>query len=177
MRKLYVWLGMILDKVVPMATKFSMIIMVLLTLVVCIEIVFRSVLNQPIVISSELYMLFTPYVIFMAAVTVSHKQEHIQITFFLDRLSDHMRRNLRLGIHGTMLFFTLYFIYGSWQFLGAVSAQIFPVMRISRAWAVSSMTISFTLIAVILIHQILSILLEEKVGKNKEDPHGLGIHS
>ncbi|GAB3790700.1 TRAP transporter small permease [Virgibacillus kimchii] len=159
-----------LNKFVRISELIAMLSMLFLTAVVCVEVFMRSVLNYPIVASSELYMIFFPWVIFLGAIAVTQKKEHIQITFFIDRLPPLGYKVMNTIIHIVMLIFSVYIIYASWDMIQNVSNQIFPVLRISRSWSVVPMTIAFTLISIILIYYTIKIL--RSPAKDKAEKEG-----
>ncbi|PRO67202.1 TRAP transporter small permease [Alkalicoccus urumqiensis] len=145
------------------------VLLAALTTVVTAEVAGRYLLNQPIAMSNELTQLLFPWMIYVAAIAVTRDDAHLSVSYFRDRMPYAAQKGLYLFSKAVMLIFSLALVYSSWLYIGNVSSQVMPVMRISRGWLSASVTLSFLLVSIILIYQIVMIAQNKMPVPREED--------
>ncbi|MDQ0484042.1 TRAP transporter small permease [Guptibacillus hwajinpoensis] len=151
----------------------SGLMMVLLTLVVFGEVLSRYVFNFPLVFTTELTSLLFPWLIFLGAVTVTRNEDHLAITVLRDKMPVLGQKIAYVIARLVMLYFSFYMVISSYGISRTVAAQPLPILRISKGWLYTSVTVSFILIILILVYQIV-LVLTNKVSVTKEEvPHDL----
>lgn len=148
----------IMDGAMKIVDLFASVLLVVLTLVVFGEVLSRYVFDFPIVVSNELTQLLFPWMIFIGAVSVTKNNGHLSINFLRERMSIKGQKWSFALSKLVMLFFSVYMVYSSYKMASAVSNQILPMLRISKAWFIASITVSFALISFILIYQLVLII-------------------
>lgn len=156
-----------LDKITARFVKLTEIIaillMVLLTLVVFAEVLSRYVFNYPISFSTELTQLFFPWMIFLGTVAVTKNEEHLKITVLQERFGRGVQLILQLFAKVVMLLFSIYMVYASYLLAQAVRLQPLPMLQISKSWLYVSVTVSFTIVALLLVLQIILLISRRKI--------------
>lgn len=145
------------------------ILLVLLTLVVFSEIVSRSVFNFPLVFSNELTQVLFPWMIFIAAISVTKNEGHLSISYFRELLPKSSQKWAFLFSKIVMLYFSVYMMISSYQLASSVAKQSLPMLRISRSWLYTSLIVSFACITIILVYQIILILTKQLDAPREED--------
>lgn len=145
------------------------ILLVLLTLVVFSEIVSRSVFNFPLVFSNELTQVLFPWMIFIAAISVTKNEGHLSISYFRELLPKSSQKWAFLFSKIVMLYFSVYMMISSYQLACSVAKQSLPMLRISRSWLYTSLIVSFACITIILVYQIILILTKQLDAPREED--------
>lgn len=130
------------------------ILMILLVGTVFFEIVLRAIFNYPIIYTTELTQIFFPWLIFLAAINVTYKKEHINIAIIKRSLSKKLHKFLDLFIKLVMLFFSILMIKASYDLSIQVMNRRMPMLGISRAWFYSSIIVGFIGISIIILVQI-----------------------
>lgn len=148
---------------------FASAMLVLLTLVVFGEVLSRYVFNFPLVFSTELTNVFFPWMIFVAAISVTKKEDHLSINYFRELLPKRGQKIAFIFSKLVMLFFSVYMVISSYQIAIAVAKQPLPMLRISKAWLYASMTVSFSAIIIILIYQLVMIIMNKLEPPREED--------
>lgn len=159
----------IMNRLSSIAITLSMILMLLLTLLVIVEVASRYIFKFPIVYSSELYMLLFPWIIFLGAITVTLKDDHIEIGFLRERLPLKLQKVGVIFKYVVMLFVSYYMVLASWALYQNLSSQIMPILRFSRGWLIISMTICFAFIAIVLVYKIIYVLLGKHEVQQEEE--------
>ncbi|SES06334.1 TRAP transporter small permease [Salipaludibacillus aurantiacus] len=145
------------------------VLLIGLTITVFGEVLSRYVFRAPLVFSNELTQLLFPWLIFVAAISVTKQDGHLAVSYFRDQLPYRLQKILFLFSKVVMLFFSVYMAVASFRYVDNVSNQIMPVMRISRGWLSASVTVAFIFISIILIYQIVMILLNKLDVPREED--------
>ncbi|WP_227937132.1 TRAP transporter small permease [Alkalihalobacillus deserti] len=158
-----------IDRFIDVIDVLASIMMVLLTLVVFAEVVSRYAFSLPLTFSNELTMLLFPWVIFVAAISVTKNEGHLSINVFREKLPPAMQRWAFLFSKLVMLYFSVYMMLSSYRLAESVVNQVMPMLRISRAWLFASLTVSFAFITIILIYQIVLILMNRLEPPREED--------
>jgi TRAP-type transport system small permease protein len=131
-------------------------LMVLLTLVVFGEIVSRYFLGLPITFSSELTTVIFPWIVFLMAVEVTQRNDHIAITLFCDLAPPRLRRLLAVLTQCIMLFFSLLLTYSSYELCVASRHITLPVLTfMTKVYQYAAITVSFGLVSIVLLLRLI----------------------
>nr|TXF85648.1 TRAP transporter small permease [Alkalicoccus halolimnae] len=149
----------------------SSFLLAVLTVVVFSEVLSRYVFQTPLVFSNEMTQLLFPWMIFVAAIAVTHDDAHLSVSYFRDRLPYFMQKGLYMFSKVVMLIFSVFMIVSSMQFVGNVSGQVMPVLRISSGWLASSVVFSFIFISLVLIYQIYLISTNKMLVPGEEEAY------
>lgn len=150
-----------IERTISMIDLLASGLMVLLTLVVFGEVLSRYVFNFPLVFSNELTQLLFPWVIFIAIISVTKNEGHLSINFFRELLPKSAQKWAFVFSKIVMLYFAFYMMISSYNIAQAVSNQVLPMLRISRAWLYYSVVVSFSAITIILIGQIVLVIMNK----------------
>ncbi|AJD92744.1 tripartite ATP-independent periplasmic transporter DctQ component [Jeotgalibacillus malaysiensis] len=148
-----------IDRVVDGLDFIASIMMVVLTIVVFGEVLSRYVFDLPLVFSNELTLLLFPWVIFIAAIAVTKNEGHLSINFFRSLMPKAVQRWMFAFSKLVMLFFSVYMSFSAYRMGENTASQVMPVLRISKTWLITSVSISFAVISLILIYQFVMIVL------------------
>jgi TRAP-type transport system small permease protein len=159
----------LLDRFIYGIDIFASMMMVLLTLVVFGEVLSRYVFNFPLVFSNELTKLLFPWIIFIAAISVTKNEGHLSINYFRELLPRAGQKWAFVFVKLVMLYFSVYMMISSYQIAQAVARQQLPMLRISKAWLYASIVVSFALITIILIYQLILIVTNKLQPPREED--------
>ncbi|OLO28971.1 TRAP C4-dicarboxylate transporter [Alkalihalophilus pseudofirmus] len=158
-----------IDKTINILDLLASGLMALLTLVVFSEVLSRYVFNFPLVFSNELTQLLFPWVIFIAIISVTKNEGHLSINFFRELMPKTFQKWAFIFSKLVMLYFSLYMLISSYQLAQAVSNQVLPMLRISRAWLFYSVVVSFAAITIILLYQLVLIFMNKLEPTREED--------
>jgi TRAP-type C4-dicarboxylate transport system permease small subunit len=158
-----------LDTFIKGVDIIASIMMVLLTLVVFAEVLSRYVFNFPLVFSNESTLVLFPWMIFMGAISITKNEGHLSINFFRELLPRTGQKWAFMFAKVVMLYFSVYMVISSFKIAQAVINQPLPMLRISKAWLYASITVSFALITIILLYQVVLILLNKLEPPREED--------
>jgi len=157
-----------IEKTVNLLTLFSCLLMVLLAATVIFEIISRYVFNLPITFTEELTSLMFPWIVFLAAVDVTKRDEHIAITVLTEKLPQGAKKINLLFIKAVMLIFSLCMVKSSYILCQETVSITLPVLRfLTKAHLYASITFSFSFISLIIVLQIIR-LISAKFGSHKE---------
>ena len=133
--------------------------MAALTLVVFTEVFSRYVFGLPIAFTGELTTVIFPWMVFLMAVEVTRNRDHISITYFRGLLPQRAQWWLRLLSLLVVLGFSVFMVISSYQLSVASMAIRLPVLRfMNKAHQYSSLTVSFLLIALVALSEIVRFL-------------------
>lgn len=148
---------------------FSSIMLVLLTLVVFAEVLSRYVFDFPLVFSTELTNVLFPWMIFVAAISVTKNEDHLSINYFRELLPKAGQKIAFIFSKLVMLYFSTFMVISSYKIALAVAQQPLPMLRISKSWLYSSITVSFSAIIIILIYQLVMIFMNKLEPPREEE--------
>lgn len=151
-------LDRIIGKIVNGLTLFTCLLMVLLTVTVIFEISSRYIFNLPITFTDELTGIIFPWIVFLTAIDVTNRDEHIAITVISDKLTGGVRKANQLLIKAIMLIFSLFMVQSSYVLCQETANITLPVLRfLTKAHVYSGIVFSFSFISLILLLQIMKI--------------------
>jgi TRAP-type C4-dicarboxylate transport system permease small subunit len=160
----------VLVKVMKIFSAASSFLMMLLTIVVFGEVISRYFFGFPITFSSELTTIFFPWMVFLMAVEVTRNRDHMAITVFRGMMPARVQSFLRFFAVFVMLFFSGYMVVSSYELSATSSSITLPVLRfMTKAYLYSSLLVSFTLIFLVLVIQLVE-LASGTVPQEKEEP-------
>lgn len=144
----------LVDRAVDALTLVAGVLMVILTLVVTVGVVSRYFFELPIRSTTERSGLIFAWLVFLAAISVTHNQDNIAVTYFRGKLPAVLQRVTVVGMKVLMLVFSCFLTYSSIKLAMAVADQRLPVLRISTAWLNGSVAVAFAGITLVLLLQI-----------------------
>jgi len=137
----------------------SVTVLALMVLIIGLQVFFRYFLNQPLSWTEELARLFQIWVVFLIIGYLLGRREHIEISYFAERLPSRIQLLLRSFTDITILIFSIFLIgwgikLGILQYAAKSTALELPLTYFSLPFCLSSI---FVIIhAVILLVQDLS---------------------
>lgn len=165
----------LVDRSVDALELLAGILMVLLTVIVTVAVISRYFLDLPIRATTEGSGLIFAWLVFLAAISVTHKEDNIAVTYFRERLPDVLQRVGVIAMKVLMIVFSCYMAYSSVLLAMAVADQEMPVLRISSAWLNGSVAVAFVGIALVLALQIVVELFFPDIrGEARKDELGDG---
>lgn len=136
--------------------KWVLVIMLLLmTLVLFAQIVFRYFFEMPLVWSEEMALVLMLWITFLGAALLLESKEHISIDFLVEMMSPSSQRMVAIAAAVLMLIFNLALTYGAFLVVQATAASITPGMGISVGWHYGGAMIGGLLLAVVSLEQLL----------------------
>lgn len=135
------------------------LLLVLLTLTVFTEVIFRYLLNMPIRFSAELAMIIFPWMIFLSSVTITWSDSHIGIVIFRHAQTGIRRKIVEAVIHLTMIAFSTIMLYAGWNLAWGLRGNVLAITGITKTVLYISVPLAFTLISLILLTRLARILL------------------
>jgi len=146
----------IIERLISLFSALGGGLMVLLTLVVFGEIVSRYFLGLPITFSSELTSVIFPWIVFLMAVEVTKRNDHIAITLFCNLGPPWLRRAMAIFAQGVMLVFSVCLTYSSYLLCVASQHITLPVLTfMTKVYQYSAITVSFALVSIVLLLRLI----------------------
>ena len=149
------------------------ILMVFLTLIVTIEVISRYFLNLPLAYTGEMTSLIFPWMIFLAAISVTKEEGHLSISYFRNLLPKSGQKIALIFAKLVMLYFSIAMIFSSYQLSQVVVNQKMPMLRISRSWLYDAGTVAFIGVSIILIYQIILLVTNRMEPPREEELYDL----
>jgi TRAP-type transport system small permease protein len=146
----------LVDRIVDGLATVAGALMVALTVVVMAAVVSRYALEIPIRTTTELSGVIFAWLVFLAAISVTHNQDNIAVTYFRDKLPGPLPAISEVTMKIVMMVFSAVLAWSSLQLTTAVMDQRLPVLQISSAWLNGSVAVAFTLISLVLLLQIVT---------------------
>lgn len=130
----------------------------------------RYVLNEPLKWTEEAGRLVYLWIVFLGAVMLAEKDQHLQVTLLVDRLPQRSRQYLALGSDGLVSVLLCITIITSWPLL-AVAYQIpLPALHISSVWTYLPLIVSSALMLGHLVPRMIRRLCNLMVASNRAKP-------
>lgn len=136
-------------------------LLVLLTVTVFTEVVFRYLLGMPIRFSGELAMIIFPWMIFLSAVMITWSDSHIGIVVFRYSQTGLRRKITEITIYLIMIAFSVIMIYAGWNLAWGLRNNILAITRISRMVLYIPIPLAFTLFSLILSARLFKVLRQD----------------
>lgn len=125
----------------------------LMTIIVLADVIGRYVFNHPFVGVSELALIGMVWVIFLGAVGVLRRREHIALELFVDRLGHRGQAILDTVIHLVMLTVLADLLYLSIKFVTTTYFSNLVVTGLSRRFMAVSIVIMIGLMLIIVLQR------------------------
>jgi TRAP-type C4-dicarboxylate transport system permease small subunit len=149
----------ILGRLVTLVEWWAVLLMVALTVVVCLGVFFRYVLNSSLVWYDEFASYLLVWLTFYGAVVADYHQRHIGFDLLVNKLAVTARRAADLVAECAVLGFQFVLFYYGWvltQRMGDETAISLPWVKVS--WVSSVLPITGALMLLISITRFISIL-------------------
>jgi TRAP-type C4-dicarboxylate transport system permease small subunit len=124
------------------------VLMLVMTVTVSLQIVFRYVFNIPLGWSEEMARFSFVWVSFFGASALMRVREHVNVTVFVDNFPPRLRAVCVLLANLCALVFAYYFVVGGIALTTNEWAQLAPAMQIPMGWVYMVIPISAVLMAI-----------------------------
>ncbi|MCX5733793.1 MAG: TRAP transporter small permease [candidate division NC10 bacterium] len=124
------------------------VLMLVMTVTVFLQIVFRYVFNIPLGWSEEMARFSFVWVSFFGASALMRVREHVNVTVFVDNFPPRLRAVCVLVANLCALIFAYYFVVGGIALTTNEWAQLAPAMQIPMGWVYMVIPISAVLMAI-----------------------------
>jgi len=135
-------LNKILDYIIDVAQYISAILMAIITLLTFYEVVARYIFGKPWIMSNALIMLFFPWMLFIALITVTANKEHMEVRIIKKMFPEKIQGYLSVLASVIMFTFMIFIVISGIQLSQVVMTQKIPILNISKAWLYMSMSVS-----------------------------------
>jgi TRAP-type C4-dicarboxylate transport system permease small subunit len=149
------------------------VLMVALTLVVFSEVMSRYLFKVPLAFSGELTSLIFPWLIFLAAITVTKDEGHLSINYFRTLMPKLGQRIAHIITKLIMLYFSIFMVISSYQLAQVSAKQLMPMLRISKSWLYISGIVAFIGVSIILLFQLVLLVMNKMEAPREEDLYDL----
>ena len=129
------------------------VLMLVMTVTVSLQIVFRYVFNIPLGWSEEMARFSFVWVSFFGASALMRVREHVNVTVFVDNVPPRLRAVCVLAANFCALIFAYYFVVGGIALTTNEWAQLAPAMQIPMGWVYVVIPISAVLMAIWIVLQ------------------------
>ncbi|WP_166347276.1 TRAP transporter small permease [Phytoactinopolyspora limicola] len=159
----------LVDRIVEVFATIAGLLMVALTCVVTAAVVSRYAFDLPIRSTTEMSGLIFAWLVFLAAIAVTHRQDNIAVTYFRSKLPALAERLVEAAMKVLMLVFAGFLAYSSLQLTTALADQRLPALQISTSWLNGSVAVAFVGICGVLLVQIVVDLFFPHLRKSTDD--------
>ena len=133
-------------------------LILVLTIDVFAEVVFRYLLGMPIRFSSELAMIVFPWMVFLSSVMITWSDGHIGIVLFRNAQTGIRRKIVETVIYLCMIGFSIIMMVAGWNLAIGVSGNVLPITGISKMFLYIAVPIAFFLFIPVFLIRIVRIL-------------------
>ena len=160
---------LVVSRVADYAAGFLILV---LTLVVFAEVVFRYLLGMPIRFSSELAMIIFPWMVFLSSVMISWSDGHIGIVVFRHAQTGLRRKIVEIVIYLSMIGFSVVMMVAGWNLAIGVSGNVLPITGMSKLFLYIAVPVAFFLFIPIFAIRLLRVLTgaTPDTGDTAQDP-------
>ena len=135
------------------------VLMLVMTLTVSLQIVFRYVFNVPLAWSEEMARFSFVWVSFFGASALMRVREHINVSVFVDRFPPRLRTVAVFLANICALICVYFFLVGGIALTTNEWRQLAPAMEIPMGWVYLAIPVSSALMAVWVVTQTLEAVL------------------
>lgn len=136
-------------------TRWLLVAMVLLmTLVLFAQIIFRYFMQQPLIWSEELALVLMIWITFLGSALLLATNEHISIDFMVELMPPVWQRLTAVVVAVLLLLFNLALAYGSWLVAQRTVGSTSPGLGISMAWHYGGTVIGGLLLAAVSLEEL-----------------------
>lgn len=141
-QRLGAWLGYAIDGVTWLVLTFCAIMFLTMTGLVCLQVIFRYLLNSPLTGSEEGARILLIFVSMLGAAVALKTRAHMAIDYFQEHLPPLLRQAAVLLSLACVLAVGLLLIVKGSEFAGRAMFQTTPALRISKGYIVTAFPIS-----------------------------------
>lgn len=150
----------IVDKTISVLNFFTCTLLVLVTLIIFTAIISRQ-FGFSFTSAYELTMFFFPWIVYPGAVILTRNDNHITIKFIRDKFPVKVRKWVIIFTKLIIIFFSSLLAKSALDLSLGVKNHMMPILGISKFWLYISVTVSFLLIILVLIFQIIQLTLNK----------------
>jgi len=137
----------------------------LIVAIVSIAVVYRYVLNTPLIFSFDLATILFVWLIFLGLAPAAHEGSHMAVDLFTALLPAKLAAVLAVIVRVLMIAISLYLVYYSWDLAMRTRMEI-ASMRISMIWVYVAMPIGFLVFAGYEIWSLACSALGRPIGRH-----------
>lgn len=141
-----------LEKITNIISAF---LIALLTIVVGAEVISRYFFGFPIVFTTELTSIIFPWIVALAAITITMNDENISLLFIKEKFKGRSRYIIEAVLQIISILFCILMVKSSFDLNVALSTQTTALLRLSKVVLYSSVLFSFSVMTIILVHKLI----------------------
>jgi C4-dicarboxylate transporter DctQ subunit len=171
MKNIYNIATKIIEKVAVIFGHFSLWLVIILVFLVTFEVVMRYVFNNPPLLADELGTYILVAITYLGMVWVWRQREHLRVDSLVIHLPMAVSNWLRLVTLIFALGFTIAVAYGGFDFLERAFTQHKTSdswLRVPLAWPQMPITVGFSIMAFLVLVDIVKVIAKIKAGKRVE---------
>ncbi len=163
----------IVDFICNVMTGIAALMMAALTLDVFIQVIFRSILQKPIAVSTELTTIFFPWIVCLAMVVIARKNANTALVLFFDKLKGRARHAAVIFIDLVMIEFSVSMAIAAYSLSASLVNEILPLTGLSKAANYGAMVVGFVGVTIMVTFNMVKYILldvlkiDEKGGNAK----------
>ncbi|PKL26336.1 MAG: hypothetical protein CVV46_14820 [Spirochaetae bacterium HGW-Spirochaetae-2] len=125
-----------------------------LTIVVGTEVISRYFFGFPIIITTELTSITFPWIVALAATTITMHDENISLLFVKEKFKGRMRFILEIFLRVLSILFCVFMVKSSFDLNVTLSSQRMALLGFSKVVLYSSVFFSFSVMTLILVYKL-----------------------
>lgn len=143
--------------IVNIEEKFLMILLGVITVVMTLQVVMRFVFQSPLTWSQEVTLFLLVYLCYFSADVVFYKNSHIQVDFFVDKMSIKWKKITNIFVNVIICVVLLFiFRYSVSAVIKQMNHTIGGVLQIRKSFWILPLTITFPLMVIKSIEKIMA---------------------
>ncbi len=149
----------ILERIVNV---LSAVLVAFLTVVVSTEVISRYFFGFPITITTELTTIAFPWIVALAAITITINDENLALLFVKDSFKGRKRFVIEIILRTLSLVFSVIMTKASFELNVLLSSQRMALLQFSKVVLYSSVFVSFAFMSLILAYKLYSLFAHER---------------
>ncbi|WHH57331.1 TRAP transporter small permease [Petroclostridium sp. X23] len=143
------------------AVKISLVLIIALTILTTMGVVYRYVLQMPLVWLYETSVVIFAWMIFLGASIAFKQREHIKLEFLVSSVPENVARMLKIIIEIITIAFLVFVIKEGFEIVKNTWNQTYNTINLSTAWFYLSFPVSAVFMVIHLIEAVLELLFEK----------------
>jgi TRAP-type C4-dicarboxylate transport system permease small subunit len=139
----------------------------LIVAIVAIAVVFRYVLNTPLIFSFDLATILFVWLVFLGLTPAAHEGSHMAVDLFTAMLPVWVAKVLAMIVRLLMIAIALFLIRYSWDLAMRTRMEI-ASMRISMIWVYMAMPVGFAVFAAYEIWSLVCSAMGRPIGRHAQ---------
>lgn len=177
MRPLVESLDRLMAKISTVADYVAGFLLLVLTIDIFAEVVFRYILGMPIRFSSELAMIVFPWMVFFSAVMITRADGHIGIVIFRHAQKGVRRKVVEVAVYLFMMAFSGVMLVAGWDLAMGLTSNTLPITGLPKTLLYLAVPMAFFLFVPTFLVRIAKVVMADantdlSVG-TEEPPHAL----